>query len=232
MSLFLNRVASVALALAFGSFATACSGEPTEHDSVSGDMEEHKGGPLSASVGSGASTVDAPEGEAAVNATFGAFVLCRRGGSDVRLKRITLDDASGGSDATFWIRTVDRRNIPQSAASEWSPLAFTLGSPPLFDEKYAGLVPLGEFATEISGTRVSLPCDRRGKIFQTEAHGLRIGNSYQEILVALTTDQSGMFVPGFEIEYSADGDAFTRDVNWKMIVCGSRSTSIRECRGR
>jgi hypothetical protein len=181
-------------------------------------------------VKKGGASLDPPSGPAKdFEATFGAFVLCvQKPDVSVDLSRVTYPpDAPPGT--TAFIRTVTPdlvANVPPDERPAYVPMAFGLGSPPTFNQAYAGLNPPGKYTNDLEGVPVLESCGDANDAIQTLNEKEVPATGYTELMIVIPAASKGAEVDGFHIEYVADGSEYVESVPWTMVVCdraGARS---------
>jgi hypothetical protein len=102
---------------------------------------------------------------------------------------------------------------------EYAPIGFTLGSPPKFNQPYAGLNVPGSYAR----FRPGIPIDRSCGEVTDAVQALSIGDvppfPIMEVLVTLSSTEEGTHVAGYDLDYEQDGVDHTLTVDWQMVVC-------------
>lgn len=181
---------------------------------------------LSAMVDSGSSAVRAPAGgPRAYVASFGAFMLCsRKAGLHPVILGVTPHDGfPRPRSVRATVRVVDRRFIrahPRLPLTHLIPTAFSLGSPPAFDESYAGSPGPGAYS-RVEGFKVTTACPDANRADQSLSEGLPPSHPLAELMVTVAAGPSGAVVDWFSIEYQVGGKIYRLPVHWKLADCGT-----------
>lgn len=221
-------VAAVAAALVS---AHGCGGSDSYPGTAATPAVGKDGGPLSMGVDkNGGASVDPPRHwDGPFSASFGPFVLCSNdSGADIQLAKVTFpDDAPDGVRA--WVRTVgldEVSSVPAGDRAQFIPFGFGLGSPPEFDQPFAGLRPPGQYTVDIGTVTVDGSCDDVNAAVVALNRGLVPDVGYNELVVEVPSTAAGAEVDGLTVDYTADGTSYSVRVPWTMVVCdqdGSRS---------
>lgn len=193
------------------------------------------GGPLFAGVDTrgGGSYADWPAGRFEhVVATFGSYVLCLQHGDRPATLRGVRPLHRSSALFTALLRTVAPQDVAAARLRDrlnYVPPGFGLGRPPDFDEPYAAHIPSpGRYTDVVKGARVTESCAASDSGIlavnrQQVPHG-----SFTELMITVPSDTGGAEVDGVVIDYTVDGEDYSRTVRWDMVVC-DRLKRLPEC---
>lgn len=185
--------------------ATACGG--------SGGIERHsdgEGGPLSATAGSGTSSLFAP-GSSPWYGSFGSYLLCTRvPGEKVTLREVTYEAEVEPLEVTPFLRTV-RPDQAQGDDNSRATIGTAIGKPPNLD---SGQPVAGTFTRDIAGHEISDSCEPD------------FDSGYTELIIVMKSDDRGGYLPGVSIRYTAESGEYVLHTDWGMISCGSEIPTV------
>ena len=195
----------VVLAIATSSLAGCNTASPEPE-------EPRTDGPLKFDISDGGTSLWAPRGHTeSWSGSFGAFWGCVEEGEATITK---VEPRGDVPDDAFhaWIHTV-----PKDAQGR-TGIGSELGSPPKFDEPYAtGARWFGTFTPAVDYTWKQ-PCPADGK------------DGITEVVITMDSGVEGREIEGFKLTYSADGEDYTVNTDWNMMLCGTEMTPSR-CKG-
>lgn len=229
-STLLTRSSVVAILTVAVMALAACRGIPS--DDRTQDKPHRTGGPLQPG-GEGGAAVDPPgEGYQTYVATFGPMSLCSTTTAVPVLTRVDFgSEAPPGAYAL--VRTVSRElaeRTPPRRRPDLAGLLFGLGSPPEFQEPYAGWPAPGDYSPALNGFRVEQSCEEdRDALVAVNRHRVPKTDS-ADLMVVVPSTASGARVDGFTVEYSADDETYLLEVPWTMVVCDQKR-KIPDCGG-
>lgn len=229
-SILLTRSSVVAILTAAVMALAACRVIP--FDDSTQDKPHRTGGPLQ-SGGEGGAAVDPPSGGYQTYvATFGPMSLCSTTTAIPVLTRVDFgSEAPPGTYAL--VRTVSRElaaRTPPRDRPDLAGLLFGLGSPPEFQEPYAGWPSPGDYSPDLNGFRVEQSCEEnRDATVAVNRHRVP-ETGLADLMVVVPSTASGARVDGFTVEYSADDETYLLEVPWTMVVC-DQNRKIPECGG-
>lgn len=174
----------------------------------SGGIERHpdgEGGPLSATTGSGSSSLFAP-GNTPWYGSFGSHLLCTRvPGKKLTLREVTYEAEVEPLEVTPYLRTV-RPDQVQGDDNRQATIGTAVGKPPNLD---GGEPVPGTFTTEIAGHEISDSCEPD------------FDSGYTELIIVMKSDERGGYLPGVSIRYTTEGGEYILHTDRGMISCGS-----------
>lgn len=189
-------------------------------------------GPLSASIGDGGSSLDAPAARTWTG-TFGGFVLCRHEpGTAIVVQRVRYRADVRPQRVVPIVRTTtpqELRQLTPARRSAHLPIYAALGSPPHFAEPYANASLPGQYSTAVHGWTVDQSCRQTGS---TEAELTRDrvpGRPLKELLFAVTVGPRGGRTAQVDIDYLAGNRPMTLELHWSMVACGSAISDPDAC---
>lgn len=165
-------------------------------------------GPLSATMGSGATWSTADPHSDRREVTFGAALLCTNlPGAEVVIDAVRYDVVGEPVSLETWYRLIpardDRHEDPDDSA--WSPYGTVHGVPPDFTSEDE---PRGEVSRELDGP-ITHTCDSQGP-----------DAAMVEVLTALVADQRGASARRMHIDYHVGWAHRTLVVDWEQAICG------------
>lgn len=204
-------------------FVSCTDDQPSESPRVDRVIHDEGDGPLSASMGRGGNSLDAPKGRSQWAATFGAAILCSTSGEQITLERVRYDTDPGSLELNTVLRVVSPLQERPPGSHNWAPISGIVGA---LDESPAGGIALrperpsdsapGEFI-DLAGSKITQPCG------QTPDLG------FTEMLTGMRVDADGAAINGFTIEYRVADTEYGLKVDWSYVACGRAFTSSDVC---
>ena len=136
-------------------------------------------------------------------ASTGSFALCTEG-PEVTMEGVRLE--GDGVPHEAWLLS-DVPPIDDDLVS----FGYQLGRPPEFSEPYADQGLVGGSYRRAEGAVVDVACPAP---FVTEGG--------TELVLATRADGETAEMPGFWIDYSADGESHSLFVDWTIVLCGEQ----------
>lgn len=209
----------------------ACSASPTAETGRRAVHADGKG-PLSASIGDGGNSLDAPQAKTWTG-TFGGFVLCSlEPDTRIVVQRVRYRESIEPQRVVPIVRTTTPqrlRRLTPTQRSAYLPVYAALGSPPRFAEPYANAVLPGQYSTAVRGWTVDQSC-RQTRATETQLTRGRIpSHPLKELLFAVTVGPRGGQILQVDIDYLAGNRPMTLELPWAMVACGTAISDPDAC---
>ena len=189
-------------------------------------------GSLSASIGTGGNSLDAPDTNR-WEGTFGGFVLCVRDpGAMVKLQRVRWRTSGGPVKVVPHVRTVlpsKLRSLSAHQREAYLPTYAALGSPPEFAQPYAAARLPGDFSDKVTGLQLTQSCQATAAGETSLTRGRVPAVPLRELMFTLQVGRRGGLVNEVDIDYLAGKRPMTLRLHWQMVACGSAITDPRQC---
>lgn len=192
---------------------SACAGSggtDTTPDDAGRTVHAGGEGALSISLGRGGVGLDPPR-RSPWKATFGGGVLCSADGSPVTLEAVHYDVSAEPLDLATGLRVVP---ASEGTTRGRDLVGSSVGSP---EDVVDGHRTAGTYRAGVAGTEITTRCP-----------GSPDGR-FVELLTSMRVGHEGARVDRWRIDYRSGGRAYTLDVDWQLIACGTEVTSTRAC---